>query len=110
MKLHSIRHPLLWLGLLVAALGCQREPTAPPSDASAPKQAPPVRILVVDDPPLAEAIEQQWNTRAEGEATVAQISSEQIAELRAPRLGGDLVIYPSSLLGRTSRPRSDCAA
>ena len=59
-----------------------------------------VSVLVVNDDPLAAAIENQWNTRAIGTVTVETTTAEQVgAQIRAGKLTTDLIVYPSYLLG-----------
>jgi multiple sugar transport system substrate-binding protein len=56
-------------------------------------------LIVVDDPALAEAIQQQWKARAEGELEVRKLESAELGDPRRKRLAADAVIYPSGLIG-----------
>lgn len=67
------------------------------SEKRATEPAVPLRVLVVDDPPLADAIERQWASRSESPLALRQCTS---AELRqASKLDADVLIYSSQLLG-----------
>lgn len=94
----------LWRILGLAALSlavCGCPGTSPPAanPASAPEPAAPLRLVVVDDPGLAEAVKRQWQARAEGELEVREATSEEICDPRRKRLAADAVIYPSGLIG-----------
>lgn len=86
--------------LACVLLGCGPDATEPIAD-EAPKQrrTVPVRVLVIDDERLTEALERQWNARADDDINIRSGTSADVAELEHPRLGADVVIYPSSLLG-----------
>jgi ABC-type glycerol-3-phosphate transport system substrate-binding protein len=58
-----------------------------------------LRLLVVDDPGLADAVERQWRARAEGEIEVRQMTTEELLGERRRRLATDAVVYPSGLIG-----------
>ena len=65
----------LWQILGLAALSlavCGCPGTSPPAadQQSTAEPATPLRLIVVDDPGLAEAVQQQWKARAEGELEV----------------------------------------
>ena len=66
----------------------------------APPTPKPVRLklLVVDDPGLAQEIERQWNARGSGELTVEAIERKRLETMR--RLPADMIVFPSRLLGR----------
>ncbi len=84
------------LSLLVLLLaGCPKPEEPPPAPRVDDGQ--PVRILVLDDPQLAEVIEKTWRARSEAPL---EVRSQRSSELGATsRLGADAVIYPSGLLG-----------
>jgi multiple sugar transport system substrate-binding protein len=48
---------------------------------------------------LAEAVQRQWQARAEGQLEVRNLSSEELCDPRRKRLAADAVIYPSGLIG-----------
>lgn len=86
--------------LLVAIAGCDRQSSERPDETDGgpgQRQAPPIRILVLDDPPLAEAIQRQWESREPGRT---QVNAASLTDaLQAKRLNSDLVIYPTYALG-----------
>src|SRR5258705_6580371 len=58
-------------------------------------------LLVVDDPPLGQAIAREWRGRTEEELTVRDAS---LAEVNAAgRLPADAVIFPSGLIGQLAQ-------
>ncbi|MEZ6113375.1 MAG: extracellular solute-binding protein [Pirellulaceae bacterium] len=74
------------------------------SDAATDSLAlPKIRLTVVDDAPLAEAVERHWNARSAGEVVVRNIASAEL--LAAEHLNSDAVIYPSGLLGTLAERR-----
>src|SRR5687768_9872650 len=87
------------LGLLVAvavlAGGCKPNRTATTGGA---KQAPtPLRVLVIDDPPLGEAISKQWKSRTESEIVIQNATLADIVKAR--RIPADVVVFPTPQLG-----------
>lgn len=48
---------------------------------------------------MAQAIEREWTARAEGTVTVNEITSDELLGGAVSRLGADVVVYPSALLG-----------
>ncbi len=84
--------------LALAVCGCPGQRPSPPTQTVAPPAAP-LQLLVVDDPALAEAIQQQWKARAEGALEVRNLSSAELVDPRRKRLAADAVIYPSGLIG-----------
>lgn len=112
------RMPLLQLLLASVLLaGCQPASTEsePRTDraasvesgasdtASVSGEMPKIRLTVVDDVPLAEAVERHWNARSAGEVVVRNIASAEL--LAAENLNSDAVIYPSGLLGTLAERR-----
>lgn len=92
MKANLIRTAIFLL--LLAQLGCQT------SDNTAETEQRPevtLRVLVIDDEPLAKAIERAWESRYESPIDVKRIAVEQLQG--AKRLGADVVVYPSAMLG-----------
>jgi multiple sugar transport system substrate-binding protein len=87
------------LAVTVAMCGC----AAPdPSDDDSPPSLTGVtlRVLVVDDPPLAEAIgwmRGEWNAQTDGQLVVQQTTADNL--LATESIDGDVVIYRSALLG-----------
>ena len=62
---------------------------------------PAVRILVIEDQPLADAIEQEWTASGRGDLEVSVASLESLSE--AKRLAADCIVYPSGLLGELAQ-------
>jgi multiple sugar transport system substrate-binding protein len=93
-----------WLStcLLMAAAGgsgCQRAPVADVPDGAA--RQPRLKLLVVDDPAMAEAIERlraEWRAQSGAALVIEQRSAEE-ARASAPTLECDAVIYPVEQLG-----------
>jgi ABC-type glycerol-3-phosphate transport system substrate-binding protein len=91
------------LTLLAAAIGGCSPEKPQPVDSSATRAAGPaeVKLLVVDDPPIAAEIEQlraEWKARTGTVVVVTQATSAEI-EPAAALPAADAVIYPSRLLG-----------
>src|SRR5687767_2089005 len=82
--------------LTLAGCSCSSDPKPPENSAKPNKPTGVVRLLVIDDPPLAEAIEREW-TALGGEIEVRNATSDEIAGLK--KLSADAVVYPSGLLG-----------
>jgi multiple sugar transport system substrate-binding protein len=85
--------------VLTLVCGCSQPPEPPPSPDDRVEASQPLRVIVVDDPGLAEAVQLQWQARAEGEIEVRQMSVDELLDARRKRLGADAVIYPSGLIG-----------
>jgi len=56
-------------------------------------------LVVVDDAPLAEAVDREWRARAEGGIEVRQMASSDLLKDRKRPLAADAIIYPSGLIG-----------
>jgi ABC-type glycerol-3-phosphate transport system substrate-binding protein len=84
---------------LLGGSGC--EDTAAqkgPPTAGAPSQTVQLRVLVVDDPHLGQAIERQWRADYDDiEVDSVSVTLENVA--KASRLPADAVIFPAWLLG-----------
>src|SRR5688572_14687145 len=95
--LRSLATTLIVAGL-VALVGCPS--AAPVDEADTPSAAHPppvVRLLVVDDPALATAVEREWKAAGRGDFELAQTTSGELAQ--AERLPADVIIYPAAMLG-----------
>ncbi len=110
---HSLTaRPLAWgflvriaAGFLLGSVlsGCsvdQPEPEPVPA-----RPALPIRVLVVDDPGLAEAIERQWRARAETEIELMEATAEELLDTQQAGIAADAVIYPSGMLGELAERR-----
>jgi multiple sugar transport system substrate-binding protein len=91
-----VRRAILAAGMLLVA-GCSGTEPDGQNGVERSDFAAPVRLLVVDDPPLAAVIRREWQARGTGELIVRDVSSAALAA--RDRLDADAVIYPSGLLG-----------
>lgn len=90
--------------LICLAAGCRPQAEEVAARDAQPTPPPePLRLLVIDDPELAEVIPRQWHARAERELVVRQMTTEELLKLEARRLGTDAVIYPSGLIGELAQ-------
>ena len=92
MLLPKMRFTILLL--LLGQLGCQ--PVKPQVEDRERSEVT-LRVLVIDDEPLADAIERAWESRYENPLQVKRIGGGQIQD--AKRLGADVVVYPSAMMG-----------
>lgn len=84
--------------VLVATGGCPTPSTGPlPPAANGPAQAGPLKVLVVDDPPLGEAIAREWKSRTEKSLEVQHVKLPEL--LAANRLPGDVIVFPAGYIG-----------
>ena len=73
--------PVIVAILAVVFCGCPAERQAPqPRAESSPADRGPLRLRVVDDPDLAEAIGRQWQSGSTGELSVEEVSLAEILE------------------------------
>ena len=81
--------------------GCQTKPT--PNVAgdvtASPEQKAPLRVLVLDDEPLAAALERQWQATAEKSIEVIRAAAADALGPEKKQLDADAVIYPAGLIG-----------
>ena len=86
-------------GALLGAASCDRPARTAGGNASAPSApSQPLVLLVVEDPPLGQAIAREWRSRTEQELTVREATLADVAA--AHRLPADAVIFPSGLVGQ----------
>jgi multiple sugar transport system substrate-binding protein len=87
--------------LLVGLAGCRdAKPQAAEKPQRASGQIVTLRVLVVNDPPLAEAIERlrgEWGERSGG--TLAATSKPWAEVIQADKIDVDLIVFPSRYLG-----------
>lgn len=94
---------LLNLLAIATALGCggsSPPPTAPQAEPLTPPPAVTLTIQVAGDVNLAEGLRLlrgEWKARSGGELKVDSVSLEEL--LDAERLDGDVILFPSRLLG-----------
>src|SRR5687768_3620598 len=86
--------------LFILASGCRSSTSSPaPSGQQEPASAQSLRLLVIDDPDLARAIERQWTAHGENPLQTRLMSQQDFLKQQQRRLASDVVIYPSALIG-----------
>src|SRR4051812_7715853 len=96
---------IAWLGLAFGAAmlaGCPRiqQPTTSKTAPVTTRASVTLRVLVVNDPPLAEAISRlrgEWTERSGGELTALPITWQDAIDDKS--LAGDIIVFPSRYLG-----------
>jgi multiple sugar transport system substrate-binding protein len=96
----------LWLAnlaLLVAtAAGCSAQEKTPAKGATEARRDIELKLVVVDDPPMAAAIERlraEWKARTGATLAVEQLTNGELFASTSMAEGADAVIYPSGQLG-----------
>lgn len=84
--------------LVVVASGCPSGQGKPPAPDAAPVELP-LRVLVVDDQPLANTVKLAWDSRVGGSTKIITITAAELLEDARQRLNADVILYPSYLLG-----------
>ena len=92
-------HCVFWLFVACClSVGCGPSPTPSLPSVSSGKPTPALRVLVVDDPALADLIRDQWQVRATDEQL--EVRTEQSSDLAtANRLSADVVVFPARSMG-----------
>lgn len=88
------------MGALAAGLvGCGQKPDSGPSPASNKGTSTPasLRLLVVEDPALSDAISSLWKAQLESEVELVTLSREDLT--KAKRISADVLIFPANLVG-----------
>lgn len=91
--------------LLVCA-GCPTKPTAPVGPVRLPLQGVTLKLIVVDDPAIAQSLSQlksEWNALSGGELDIIEMSTAESIATEA--LDCDAAIYPSALIGTFAERR-----
>jgi multiple sugar transport system substrate-binding protein len=85
--------------LLTLLVGCPASgpDTKGGTSAASSRSGEPLKVLVVDDPTLGEAIAREWRSRTEGELSVENYTSQRL--MAANRLPGDIVIFAVGDIG-----------
>ncbi|QDU31508.1 Bacterial extracellular solute-binding protein [Anatilimnocola aggregata] len=92
---HHYRLAACGLLSLLAIWGCRKpDPVQPPNSTA----QVPLRVIVVDDAPLAATMQREWLAHTENQLEVASVTAEQAAT--AQQLPADVVIYPPGLVGQ----------
>lgn len=98
--------------LVLCLAGCAGCDPTPPDDVAATKSGEatsqggddepasviPLKLLIVDDPPLARAIARQWEAMTGKKLDVVEQTTQEL-EAHAGPLDADIVLYPTGLLG-----------
>lgn len=95
----GFRTAVIAISLLSAACSQSPSPDPEPRAKTEPKSAAPLRLLVVDDAPLAAAIQRAWQARADTEIDVQEVSAADLLAPDKTRLSADAVIFPEAWLG-----------
>ena len=87
------------VGLAAAGCGPEKPATSRPAGTAADVE---IKLLVVDDPAIAEAVEQlrgEWKARTRSTIAIRQAKAADLVDAEKPGEPFDAVIYPSALLG-----------
>ena len=93
------RNWLLAIAILAIA-GCAGEPPAPPDSPAASPPSVALRVLVVNEPELAEAIDRlrgEWDERFGGRLSAESKPWTDVAA--ADAIDADLIVFPTRYLG-----------
>src|SRR5262245_45032393 len=94
----GLRCLAVFLALLLA--GCPREKSQPAVPPASPRASVALRVLVVDEPELVEAVNRlrgEWAERSGGELNAAGTTWKELNA--AKEIDADVVIFPSRYLG-----------
>jgi multiple sugar transport system substrate-binding protein len=88
------------LALLIVAAsgGCKRGTSESVSPEGQVTELP-LRVLVIDDEPLADAVKLAWDSRVGGSTKLLHLTVAELREGEQTRLNADVILYPSYLLG-----------
>lgn len=96
----------LFLSVFLAAAtglaGCGQKKQPAAADAAAPRRQFIVRVLVVDDPALAEAVDQlasEWQARTGAKLDISQLTADGLAAASDLMPAPDAILYPSGSIG-----------
>ncbi len=99
-KLTMLRqHAAVVLLAIFTCTGCP-SPVPAPGTGTTPttgSSTAPLKVLVVDDEPLGEAIALQWKSRTEGTLEIQPVTRQEL--LKASRLPGDVIIAAAGDVG-----------
>jgi multiple sugar transport system substrate-binding protein len=98
---HPAHSALFFLGILFSLilLGCSTQPAAPTASTEPESPGLPLTVLIIDDPPLAAAVERQWAARADGPLRIQQVTTAELLAEKRRHIAADAVIFPSGLMG-----------
>ncbi len=94
---------LLLVGLVLLT-GCpnrtETDPANAPRAAASQAVRSPLRVMVVDDPPMGETVRREWLALDEREVLITHLTTTEFqARLKDDALTGDAIIYPTPWLG-----------
>ncbi len=89
---------VIWLGAFLLA-GCREKPTLSNAQAVPSAQPTALHVLVVDEPRLAERLQELWQTRGEGELTITPVELSQALTTDQVWTGADVAVFPRELFG-----------
>ncbi len=103
----KILRGLILLSIATTGCGPRLASNDPSSDdqvevGSNGTEDPPLRVVVIDDPPLARAIVREWQAQSGQRLELVEKSSEAAIQ---HRLDADVVVFPSRLLGTLATSR-----
>jgi len=88
--------------VVVMAAGCSRQENAAlVGEATVPRESE-FKLIVVDDPPMAAAIERlraEWKARTGATLAIVQLTLDELLSAKCLPAGADAVIYPSGQVG-----------
>jgi len=91
-----------WLLALLTGgclIGCPATRDDVPDTRQKKTEAQALRVLVMDDPEMAAAIERHWRALAQGDVQIKQSPASELTGSEQKRLGVDVVVYPSGMIG-----------
>lgn len=89
---------VLVMAILLAGCGPGASPRGAKTNEKQAAAPLVIRVLVVDDQPLAAAVQEQWQVRASGDEL--QVRTANSADLKtAQRLSADVVVFPARRMG-----------
>lgn len=96
------RRQFIALGTALATLGmsgCQpgKEPTAPSKAEKGTSKAASLRLLVLEDDALRDAIASLWKAQLESDAQFVNLTRKEL--LAAKRVSADVLVFPLELMG-----------
>ncbi len=78
--------------------GCKKDASEPVTPGEQAAELP-LRVMVIDDEPLADAVKLAWDSRVGGSAKISQLAAAELRNGESTRLNADVILYPSYLLG-----------
>jgi len=97
----DLRHLAIYFAFLcILVSGCQKTKDSDKSaDDEASRESAEIHFVVIDDQPLAKAIERQVPARIGTKVVMQQMSADEFNRLDFDQLKTDVIVYPSWMLG-----------